>query len=75
MRTDLKGRIFVTPVEDRTVRDLFGRIVPAQGDFYPDGSFWRRKLRAGDVTFSQGAPSARAKAPRRKTVTSKEKSS
>ena len=43
--------LFLKPGEGRRVRDplIPSRVLPAEGDYKPDNSFWRLRLHQGDV--------------------------
>ncbi|TKI02894.1 DUF2635 domain-containing protein [Martelella alba] len=45
--------MFVKPNTGRAVRDpVKGTLLPAEGAEVPDTSFWRRRLRDGDVSIA-----------------------
>lgn len=56
--------LYLKPCEGRRVRDpeIPTRILPPEGDFKPDNSFWQRRLRDGDVV--EATPPSQPKAPK-----------
>jgi len=56
----------VRPAEGRAVRDpLTKQLLPADGRDVPDNSFWRRRLRDGDVVAADAPARNGPPTPRR----------
>ncbi|VWX62592.1 DUF2635 domain-containing protein [Sphingorhabdus sp. 109] len=45
--------IHVAPAEGRTLKEVNGMTVPAEGRNFPDSSWWRRRERDGDAIISK----------------------
>jgi len=56
----LSNMIRVTPAAGRLVRDIRGAEVPEGGGDYPDGCYWRRRERDGDVAIGPASSTGKS---------------